>query len=189
MFRSFATTSTIVWLCLVVKSTPANQRQPFSIFPSSISTCDQKLFGVMLRPTLISNPLLRAVRRPNIFALISRYPKWWGPYISNHIHCYHCSNVPAAQAFADAARLSSSDVSWKRDAPPAADAEEHAGKTAVNEANQSQNLCIWLCSFFRGKSTGAGGLTVQFICFFLWFLCHLQRQQWPSSTMANSSFN
>eukprot|EP00435_Cladocopium_sp_Y103_P044519 s2557_g12.t1 len=32
----------------------------------------------------------------------------------------------AAQAFADAARLSSSDVSWKRDAPPAADAEEHA---------------------------------------------------------------
>ena len=74
--------------------------------------------------------------------------------------------MPAAQAFADAARLSSSDVSWKRDAPPAADAEEHAGKTAVNEANQSQNLCIWLCPFFGGKSTGAGGLTVQFICFY-----------------------
>ena len=44
--------------CLVVKFTPANQRPPFSILPSSISTCDQQIFGVMLRHTLISNPLL-----------------------------------------------------------------------------------------------------------------------------------
>ena len=74
--------------------------------------------------------------------------------------------MPAAQAFADAAWLSSSDVSWKRDAPPAADAEEHAGKTAVNEASQSQNLCIWLCSFFRGKSTGAGSFFYDFYATF-----------------------
>ena len=39
-------------------------------------------------------------------------------------------------------------------------------KKAVNEANQSQNLCIWLCSFFRGKSTGAGSFFYDFYATF-----------------------
>lgn len=48
------------------------------------------------------------------------------------------------QAFADAARLSSSDVSWKRDAPPAADAEEHnrpSGPSQVWEDIVQAALC------------------------------------------------
>ena len=138
--------------------------------------CDVKLESAtnIFCPIRVGCFLGAAWRQEHIFALTFRYPKWCNLGFSYHIHS---PNVPAAQAFADAARLSSSDVSWKRDAPPAADAEEHAGKTPVI----AESLRLVVFDFL--------GVRTQPVCPCNTCLCGPRISSWRGSTMATVKFH